>query len=474
MTRIKLLLIEDDEEDLELLSEILEEIESYEFEIIWASNYKNAIDKIQSDKYDLYIVDYLLGPYSGLEVCAFIKQTVTISPTILLTGKGDKNVDNKASEIGVNDYLVKREITATELERSIRYSIKQSEILTALKISESKYKSVLEQSQDILFIVDSNLKILSISDSLNRITGFNVNDLEADGMLMLFPESENKENIKNRIAQKESIYNLPTEIRCKNGEIKTVSLTCNYQIVNENADFIHGVIIDKTEEIRARQTQLVYEKLESTARFMRTLAHEVRNPLSNISMAIEGIEAEEDEVSPYVSIIKRNSGRIGDIVTRVLQSSHIEDIKFEKADIVQVLKNTIANVADKASLNRIAIQVNFSDEPYLISLNSEQLSLAISNILVNAIEALSETENGQIEISFDNNKLSIKDNGPGISKENLARIFEPYFTGKAKGVGLGLASSLSIFKAHNIFIELVSDQNSGANFILILPEKNKA
>ncbi len=469
MQKVKLLLVEDDEEDFELFQDTLDEISSYNFEVTWANTFKQGIAKIESEEFDLFVIDYILGAYSGLDLCQEIMLLSKPTPIILLTGKGDQAIDEKASDMGVSNFLIKREINSVNLERSIRYSLKQAEILAALKVSESKYRAVLEQSKDILFIANTNCKILSVSDSLESITGYKPEELGENGLLTLVSDEKLRTKFKETILAQKSILSEKITITCKNGDIKTVILTCNYQDTYNNQNFLHGVIIDKTDEIKAQRNKLVYEKLESTSRFMRTLAHEVRNPLSNISLAIEGMEAEEEEVSPYLSIIKRNSGRIDSIITKVLNSAQIEEKAFEPLNIIEIIQKTIETVEDKAKLKGIELMVKLPAEPLILPLNEEQISLAISNLLVNAVEAIDDNKDGIIQVYLDGTELIISDNGPGISKEDQSKIFEPYFTKKTNGIGLGLASSLSILKAHQIEIDLVSDLNSGATFKLKLP-----
>ncbi|MCP9768939.1 hybrid sensor histidine kinase/response regulator [Lacihabitans sp. LS3-19] len=471
MQEIKLLIIDDDHEDFELLEESLLEIKNYKFDITWVSNHKLAIEKISSDTFDVYIIDYLLGAYSGLDICKIIRDAEIQAPIILLTGKGDPEVDRKASELGVNDYLVKSTISATELERSIRYALKNSDMLLALKISEKKYRSVLRHSKDILFITDLNFKIISISDSIKKITGYSATELGKEGLLHIFHDNDFIKFLKERIANKNGVFNKMAEIFAKNGEKKTIVLSCNYEHDLTQGDFLHGIIIDKTEEIRSQQIRLVYEKLESTARLMRTLAHEVRNPLNNISLALEGIESEEIE-SPYLPIISRNADRIENILKKVLNFAHIENTTMSMGNFIDVVLQTIENIRDKADLLEITISTELPTN-YSFLLHQEQLSLALTNILVNALEALENIQNGKIEIILSGNKLKIIDNGPGISKEDQKVIFEPYFTKKKNGIGLGLASSMSIFKTQGIETELDSSLGNGATFILTLPKNTE-
>lgn len=472
MKTLNLLLVDDDEDDLELMEEVLDEIKNFKFKLTKCTSFKEAQKLLESTNYDLHIVDYLLGAYSGLELSRVIKNKDDISPIILLTGKGDSKVDHEASEIGISDYLVKSQINAIELERSIRYAMKHAEMFAAVKESEAKYKSVLEQSQDILFIATLDCQIISISDSLTKITQFTPEDLLEEGILGLLNNPEQIKNIKERVLKQEYIRNMQVSIRCKSGEEKIAQISCSHQKSYNNEDFIHGVLVDKTDEIRAQQTRIVFEKLESSARFMRTLAHEVRNPLSNITLGVEGMESELTEESPYLAIIKRNAYRIDDIITKVLNSAHIEFKQMAKTDLKKVLENVIINIQDKAALKSITLEISLPKVPIYINLNDEQISLAFTNILVNAIEAIDHKE-GLIKVYFEGKSLFFKDNGPGISKDDQSMIFEPYFTRKSNGVGLGLASSLSIFKAHQMELQLHSDLGKGATFEVKLPESTE-
>ena len=105
----------------------------------------------------------------------------------------------------------------------------------------------------------------------------------------------------------------------------------------------------------------------------------------------------------------------------------------------------------------------------MIQADAEKLKIALLNIIINAIEAM-EAEEGVLEISLEKNEntglLTIKDNGCGISDENLSKLFEPYFTAKRNGMGLGLATTLNILQSHNVDVEVQSRLGEGTSFIL--------
>lgn len=117
---IKILLVDDDEDDYFLTGELLKDIPQQRYQIEWASSYERAVEKIQESKYDVYLIDYRLGHITGIDLINYIVALGDRTPFIILTGKGDVQIDIEAGKLGAADYLVKGEIDSSKLERSIR------------------------------------------------------------------------------------------------------------------------------------------------------------------------------------------------------------------------------------------------------------------------------------------------------------------------------------------------------------------
>lgn len=122
---IRILLVDDDEDDYLITQDLLEDIGGERFTLEWVSSYERATDIISRNEHDIFLVDYRLGPYSGLELLRWAVDGGCKAPVILLTGQGDHQVDLEAMEAGAADYLVKGQINAQMLERSIRYAIER-------------------------------------------------------------------------------------------------------------------------------------------------------------------------------------------------------------------------------------------------------------------------------------------------------------------------------------------------------------
>ncbi len=469
---LRVLLVDDDEDDYFLTTDLLSDIRNLKFEVTWAKSFKEAVDTIAPNKYDLFIFDFLLGAQTGIDLLEITKAKGCEEPVILLTGKGDQDIDNLAVEIGAYDYLVKSDLSPEILARSIRYSLKQADTLKALKGSEKKYRTVIEQSKDIIFIADSDFNAISISKSVEFLLGYTQEEVYELRFFDLISDAKGTQEVSELISAGEEVINFPVVIKSKSGELKHCMLTCALEDSLEKDWFIHGIIIDQTDRLKAEKATLLSEKMEATARLMRTLAHEVRNPLTNITLSVDSIESEisDEYLLTYLEIIKRNSLRIDGLITEVLNSARQKDIELTPTPVHRVILQAVDDVLDRARLNGVFIAKEFEDVDTLLALHEDKLRIAFTNILVNAIEAMNGVQNPAISIRTErqNNlfKLIIRDNGVGMDKEQLSRLFEPYFTTKNNGIGLGLAATLTILKAHNVDIEVDSELNKGTTFRL--------
>jgi PAS domain S-box-containing protein len=479
MKSINVLLVDDDEDDYFLTSEYFEDIKNISFNIEWKSNYESAAKAISEKKYDLFIFDYFLGAKTAFDLIEIIDENQLDTPTILLTGVGDTNVDYEAADLGVYDFLVKSNLTADVLERSIRYSLKQAETLRALKASENKYRTIFEQANDVIFISDAAQNFIIVSDSISELTGYTQEEILKIKTYDLIEGSAILTDIVSALKEEHEIRDLPIQIKTKGGPTKSCLLSC--KVVDTPADgvYVHGIISDQTHRLKAERESLMNEKIQSTARLMRTLAHEVRNPLTNINLAAESLEAEteDDFLDIYIDIIKRNATRIDTLITEVLNSAKQKEVQTTLQPIEPIVEKAIRNVKDRADFQGIIISQQLKTDNILIPLSAPQFEIVLNNLLINAIEALENTKDAKVTISGkiegDWLVLKVKDNGSGIDKDKIEHLFEPYFTSKNNGIGLGLSATLNIIQAHQASIDVKSELNIGTTFEISLPLNKK-
>src|ERR1043166_2000528 len=148
----RVLLVDDDEDDYVMTREVLSGAATGVFQLDWASDYDQAVAMIERREHDVYLLDYRLGERSGLEILRAVGSKNPHSPMILLTGQGDDGIDLEAMREGAADYLIKGQLTADLLARSIRYSMERSKSSQSLRESEERYQRLVELSPDAIFV----------------------------------------------------------------------------------------------------------------------------------------------------------------------------------------------------------------------------------------------------------------------------------------------------------------------------------
>jgi PAS domain S-box-containing protein len=471
---VRVLIIDDDEDDFFITSEYLKAIQEYKLQIDWRYKFNEAVVLLQKRAYDIYFVDYRLGAKTGLD---FLKEAVRIGaeePIVLLTGKGNKTVDIEAMQMGATDYLIKTELTTEKLERCIRYSLERTDYLKALRANEIKYRSMFELSKDAVFISDRELNFRDCNPATSHLLGYQKEELVGLSIYQFMDDEQDKKLLQRFMDTEGLATDLELELVTKHGERKTCIFSTT-ETSDKDGIYLQGLLHDITNLRRAEKANLMVEKLGATGRLVRTLAHEVRNPLNNINMSVEQLahtESEADEAGLFLDIIQRNSKRIGDIITELLDTARPTELTFEKHTLQSIMDEAIAEALDRITLQHINMEVRYTNMPCYIMANKEKLRIAFLNIIINAVEAMNP-EKGVLTVTIDKLRemhvVSIKDNGCGIPEENLSRLFEPYFTSKRNGMGLGLAATLNILQSHKANIDVTSVQASGTTFTISFP-----
>ena len=472
---VRVLIIDDDEDDFFITSEYLKGIQEYKLQIDWSYKFSDAVDRLQKRSYDMYFVDYRLGAKTGLD---FLREAVHIGaeePIVLLTGKGNKTVDVEAMQMGATDYLIKTELTTEKLERCIRYSLERTAYLKALRANETKYRSMFELSKDAVFISDKELRFNDCNPATSALLGYTKQELQKLSVYDLMEDAKGKQLLQTLMQDAgRQTADLEMELITKDGDRKTCVFSAT-ETPDKDGNYFQCLLHDITNLRRAEKANLQMEKLGATGRLVRTLAHEVRNPLNNINMSVEqlvhSMEASDDNTL-FLDIIQRNSKRIGDIITELLDTARPTELTFEKHAMQAIMDEAINEALDRITLQHINLNLKYTPSPCLIMANKEKLRIAFLNIVINAVEAM-EPGKGTLSITIEKGAEShvviIKDNGCGIPEENLSRLFEPYFTSKRNGMGLGLAATLNILQSHKAGIDVKSVAKIGTTFTITFP-----
>jgi diguanylate cyclase (GGDEF)-like protein/PAS domain S-box-containing protein len=169
---LRILLVEDDEDDFVLTRSMLQVPGTAWFQLEWEQSYLPALQAIREARHDLYLVDYRLGDRTGLDLVRDAWDSEPPAPVIVLTGQDDYEVDVQASELGVTDYLVKGTIDAPSLERTIRYAVRHHQVMVDLRRSEERYAVAVQATNDGIWDWDLAGETMHFSDRWKALLGY--------------------------------------------------------------------------------------------------------------------------------------------------------------------------------------------------------------------------------------------------------------------------------------------------------------
>lgn len=175
---IRVLLVDDDEEDFIIARDLFEGIDHYRYELDWVDNYEEALEEIRRQRHDVYLLDYHLGARDGLTLLREALRHGCLAPMIMLTGQGGRQVDLDAMRLGAYDYLVKGQITSAVLERSLRYAMQHARSTNALRETvrvSSALLTVVNNLRQGVAITDPTVEdepLIYVNEFYSEMTGY--------------------------------------------------------------------------------------------------------------------------------------------------------------------------------------------------------------------------------------------------------------------------------------------------------------
>jgi len=236
------------------------------------------------------------------------------------------------------------------------------------------------------------------------------------------------------------------------------------------------------EELRNSYEKLQYvqdesirsERLAFTGRIAASIAHEIRNPLTNVLMSVQQIKKpfkSENPWAKHIEMITRNTERINYLITELLNCARPPKLDMHPHDMHRLLEGVLESVQTKIKSEKVEVVKRFTSKPSIISMDKEEMERVFSNIILNAVEAMPRGGNLSIVTEVDRNFFVVKveDTGEGIPEEDIIRIFDPFFSSKPSGVGLGLTICYGIIVSHGGTTEVESKPKEGTVFTVSLP-----
>ncbi|MBA7692471.1 Sensor histidine kinase RcsC [subsurface metagenome] len=368
------------------------------------------------------------------------------------------------------------------ISSQIGLSIEHKRSAEALKESEERYRTLFENAPIGIGLATLDGRILDGNDNMFKLTGYSREELKQKALIDTYQDPEKHDELFERLQKEGLVRDFEADLKRKDGIIYHASITITMFSLG-GKDFILTMIEDITERKRLEEELLKAQKLDSIGVLAGGIAHDFNNILTaiigNITLAKMDTKS-GDEIFEVLTEAEKASGRAKDLTQQLLTFSKGRTPVKKTSSIAELTKDSAGFI-----LRGFNVKCKFfiPDDLWPVEVDEGQMSQVINNLLINAAQAM--PEGGIIEVQAENIhvgsdylphlkdekyiKFSIKDHGIGISEEYLPKIFDPYFTTKQEGSGLGLATCYAIVKNHAGYLFVESELEVGTTFSIYLP-----
>lgn len=277
---------------------------------------------------------------------------------------------------------------------------------------------------------------------------------------------------------KDLIERVQKVLQIRRVELKNRELLCEREkllreIEGWNRE-LEARVQEKTIELKRAQAEIIQtEKLSTLGFFSAGMAHEIRNPLNSISLFIQLIRSglDDPEKQDYTEKIMKEISRIDGILRKLLDAVKRPRFEIKEVLIDKVIDETLGLFKSRIEMHKISVQRDYRRIPPPIDADPLEIEQIFSNLFVNSIEEMHD--GGSLTVLLDYNEkaiiIKVSDTGKGIPQENLNKIFDPFYTTKKIGTGLGLSVVLRIVKTYHGRIEVENNPEKGVTFSITLP-----
>ena len=417
-----------------------------------------------------YII--LVGFYQSLKI--IVATSIVVSIEIFFIGI----THYKLSLHYENDYYILISLTIAMLLVGIvqtsfmQYKAKVDKKLMEVEIQNNLSKQAylqlfFEYTNDAIAVFDLNNKVIEVNPAFEKLYGWTKEECIGNS-LPLVPPKRMGEAIERfqKLLQGESFI-IESEEMKKDGTIFNAQISLSPIFSRDGKVFgVSFISRDISYRKEHERLQMQSEKLRLAGEIAAGVAHEIRNPMTVISSFVQMMQADENSpYKSYVEIVQDEIERIDLIISEFLVLSKPQIKDKEWVNLIEIIRNISAFYQLEFQAKSIHFEFIYSiDEAYIYG-NKNQLKQVFINLIKNSMEAIDH--NGAIKIALSKQEssylITIQDNGCGISDEILNRIFEPFYTTKTKGTGLGMMITSKIVQDHFGSIKVFSKENVGTD-----------
>lgn len=472
---VRILLIEDVEDDALM---VLRALRAHGFDVTSARvTDRPALEAaLERDAWDAVISDHSLPKLEAPGALAVVRARYPDLPFIVVSGTVSEEMAVRVMKAGGQDYISK--LNLARLGPALDRELRESANRRAHRASEDRFKTLLASMRDVVFTVDAELRFTGIYGHRDEWVG---------GDQSTYLGKTPRETFTGALADlHETAY-----MRAFRGEAVTFEWSSTTSSGERHFQTsvspsggegtpreIVGVTRDVTQQKEMQEQLLLSERLATVGSLTAGLAHEINNPLGALLLNLEMMVDESPQpVDEALVDAWEAAKRVRDIVRDVKLFARAADERHGTVDVCTLLDSTL-RLAGNEIKHRARIVKKYVASDCLVQGNESRLGQVFLNLLVNAAQAIPEDKNEEansitLDVMRDESTVSIEisDTGTGMPREVVARLFTPFFTTKAAGVGTGIGLSISkrIVDAMGGEIEVESEVGKGTTFRVRLP-----
>jgi PAS domain S-box-containing protein len=343
--------------------------------------------------------------------------------------------------------------------------------ITEKKRVEQERDRLFNLSLDMFCIVGFDGYFKQLNPACEKTLGWTKKELMAKPYIEFVHPDDRKPtiNFTKELSTGRAVLTFDNRYLCKDGSYKWISWN-SFPLIEEK--LIFAVARDITERKQLEEKLLTSERLATLGLFSGGISHELRNPLSTIDSSVYYLKTKlkdsGEKVKEHLDRIKTSVDSSLSIIESLRTLTRVSDVRLQKIDFASIAFDAISgsNVPKTVKVIR-----NAPEQEVLVDGDAEQLKIAFKNIIINALQAMDHKGTLEVTVRTDNGEAeaSFADTGPGIAPENLDKIFQHFFSTKAKGLGFGLSIAKMIIEKHQGAIEARSELGRGATVLIRLP-----
>ena len=356
--------------------------------------------------------------------------------------------------------------------------VRRSQLSARIEATKNYLENILESSLDAIVTTDSTGRLKYVSKAAERLSNYSGPEVLGKLVSEFLPKNSLLKLLRV-LKTEDNVENFSTDIIIRGGARVPVTMSVS-RIKGQQGETIGNLILAKdVRGLKILQNQLIRaEKMAAVGELASIVAHEIRNPLAGISGALQILKSDlagDRRTKKLIEAILFEVERLDKAVTNLLEFSRATPLSLVSSQVNELINNTLYFVKTTFGKRNIKLVTELDKRLPAVLLDPELMKQVFLNITINAIQAL--PQGGELKVVSRKVKAAhppviqiiFQDTGLGIEPENMKKIFEPFFTSKQGGTGLGLYNSLKIVEQHAGTIEVSGHPGQGSSFVIFLP-----